>query len=162
MKTATQRDLARRRVLFAILLAVIVIVVVYTAFQNRPWNVPEDAKRMRNPLPPSERALTSARVLYDERCAHCHGATGKGDGKDASQYDPRPTNFSDATRLNTETDGEVFYKISEGKKPMPSFRKRFTEEQRWQLVLLLRSFAVARAEPADVSGSSSSTSRPRP
>jgi len=36
--------------------------------------------------------------------------------------------------MSTVTDGELFYKISEGHRPMPSFKKRFTEEQRWQLV----------------------------
>jgi mono/diheme cytochrome c family protein len=41
------------------------------------------------------------------------------------------------------TDGEIYYQITEGRKPMPSFKKRLTEEQRWQLVLLVRSFASA-------------------
>jgi len=44
--------------------------------------------------------------------------------------------------MNGATDGELFYQISEGRKPMPSFKKRLSEEQRWQLVLLIRSFAT--------------------
>ena len=42
--------------------------------------------------------------------------------------------------MSATTDGELFYQISEGRKPMPAFKKRLTEEQRWQLVLLVRSF----------------------
>jgi len=39
------------------------------------------------------------------------------------------------------TDGELFYKISEGKKPMPVFKTKLSEDDRWHLVLLIRSFA---------------------
>jgi mono/diheme cytochrome c family protein len=56
-------------------------------------------------------------------------------------YDPAPGNLTDAKHMSTRTDGELFYQISQGRKPMPSFKKRLTEEQRWQLVLLVRSFA---------------------
>ena len=54
--------------------------------------------------------------------------------------------------MTAVTDGELFYKLSQGRKPMPSFKKRLTEDQRWRLVLLLRSFAIAPA------GSSAATS----
>ena len=49
--------------------------------------------------------------------------------------------------MNTVTDGEIFYQISEGRKPMPSFKKRLTEDQRWGLVLLVRSFSAPSASP---------------
>jgi mono/diheme cytochrome c family protein len=39
------------------------------------------------------------------------------------------------------TDGEIFWKMGEGKLPMPAFKKRLTDEQRWQLVNYLRTFA---------------------
>jgi len=74
--------------------------------------------------------------VYADKCAHCHGDTGKGDGRDANRYDPAPTDLSDSKKMNPATDGELFYKISEGKKPMPVFKNKLTEDQRWQLVLL--------------------------
>ena len=74
------------------------------------------------------------------KCVQCHGETGKGDGPDAAMYYPSPASLTDGKRMNTATNGELFYEISEGRKPMPSFKKRLTEEQRWQLVLLVRSF----------------------
>ncbi len=49
--------------------------------------------------------------------------------------------------INTVSDGELFYKISQGRKPMPSFRKRLSEQQRWELVLMIRSFAPNAASP---------------
>jgi mono/diheme cytochrome c family protein len=144
MASGAPRNLKVRKSLFALLLLVIVAAIVYSILQNLPWTVPEEAKRRQNPLLPSAEVLRSIRPLYADKCSSCHGNSGKGDGHDASLYDPPPTNFTDAKHLSTVTDGELFYKLSEGRKPMPSFKKRLTEEQRWELVLLLRSFS----EPA--------------
>jgi mono/diheme cytochrome c family protein len=57
--------------------------------------------------------------------------------------------FTDAKRMSEATDGELFYKISEGKKPMPVFKNKLTEDQRWELVLLIRSFAEAAQAPGN-------------
>jgi mono/diheme cytochrome c family protein len=162
MNTPAQRNLATRQALFALLLAVIVLTIVYAVFQNRPWIVPEEAKQRKNPLSQSGADLKSAHAVYLDRCAHCHGDAGKGDGDDASSYDPTPSNFTDAKRSRAVTDGELFYTISEGHKPMPAFKKRLTEEQRWQLVLLIRSFAAPGAELGDPSSSVPHTSGTHP
>jgi hypothetical protein len=45
--------------------------------------------------------------------------------------------------MSPQSDGELFYKISEGRRPMPEFKTKLTEEQRWQLVLLMRWMASA-------------------
>lgn len=143
MPTNTPQDLNTRKTLFALLLALIVVVVAYTFFQeNKPWVIPEEAKSRKNPVPPSEAAVNAAKPLYKENCAQCHGDTGKGDGSEALRYDPKPADFTDAPHMNTVTDGALFYQISQGRKPMPSFKRRMTEDQRWQLVLLIRSFAA--------------------
>jgi mono/diheme cytochrome c family protein len=154
MAIRAPQNLKARKSLFALLLGVIVAAIVYTVLQNRPWTVPEAAKQRQNPLTSSDAILRSIRPLYGDKCASCHGNSGRGDGHDASLYDPLPTNFTDAKRMSAVTDGELFYKLSEGRKPMPSFKKRLTEGQRWQLVLLLRSFA----EPP-VAGSATTSER---
>ena len=136
-----------RKALFVLLLALILVAVAYTYFQeNKPWVIPEEAKARKNPLQPSEAALKSAKALYGENCANCHGDRGKGDGSEAMRYDPKPADFTDAGHMNTVTDGALFYQISQGRKPMPSFKKRMTEDQRWQLVLLVRAFAQENPE----------------
>jgi mono/diheme cytochrome c family protein len=132
--------------MFLLVLAIVAAAIVYSAVNKTPWSwpVPEEAKQLQNPLQPSTPALKSAREVYADKCAHCHGETGKGDGRDANRYDPAPSDFTDTKKMTGATDGELFYKISEGKKPMPVFKNKLTEDQRWQLVLLIRSFA----EPA--------------
>jgi mono/diheme cytochrome c family protein len=139
--------------LFVALLLVAAGSAVYAFFHPGPWIVPEEAKQVVNPLKASQADLPGARKLYLDKCAECHGDTGKGDGPQGKMYDPLPSNLTDAAHMNSVSDGELFYKISEGHRPMPAFRKRLTEEQRWQLVLFLRSLTAA-TPPAPASPSS--------
>ena len=127
--------------LFVTLLVVAAGSAVYAFLHPGPWIVPEAAKQVANPLKPSQVDLPVARKLYLDKCAECHGDTGKGDGPQGRMYDPQPKDLTDAAHMNAVSDGELFYKISEGHRPMPAFRKRLTEEQRWQLVLFLRSLS---------------------
>jgi len=131
--------------LFVVLLLVAAASGVYAFFHPGPWIVPEAAKQVVNPLKPSQADLPAARKLYLDKCAECHGDTGKGDGPQGKMYDPPPKDLTDAAHMNSVSDGELFYKISQGHRPMPAFRKRLTEQQRWQLVLFLRSLSNSAA-----------------
>jgi mono/diheme cytochrome c family protein len=135
-------------VLFVVLLLAAAGSAVYAFFHPGPWIVPEEAKRRVNPLTPSQVNLSVARQLYLDKCAECHGDSGKGDGSQAKLYDPLPTNLADAGHMSTVSDGELFYKISQGHRPMPGFKKRLTDEQRWQLVVFIRSFCGPQSPAA--------------
>ena len=141
MKTLSPRTLLLRKLLFAGLLALIVISVGLALFRKTSFITPASEKERKNPVPATPENLAAAKQRYSEFCTNCHGDTGKGDGSEGMMYDPPPANLTDAAKMSKVTDGEIFYQITQGKKPMPSFRKRLTEEQRWQLVLLVRSFA---------------------
>jgi mono/diheme cytochrome c family protein len=149
MNPSAPKSRALAKLFFVVILAVVGISIVYTAIHANDWSwpVPEEAKQLKNPLQPSEAALKSAWAIYKEKCANCHGDGGKGDGPDASRYEPAPADFTDGKRMSGVSDGELFYKISEGKKPMPVFKTKLNEEQRWQLVLLIRSLATAANSP---------------
>ena len=142
MTTPPKQRRTLPKAMFLLVLAIIAAAIVYAAVNKAPWSwpVPETAKQLKNPLQPTASALKSAREVYADKCARCHGDNGKGDGKDASRYDPAPSDFTDPRRMSAATDGELFYKISEGRKPMPMFKNKLTENQRWELVLLIRSF----------------------
>jgi mono/diheme cytochrome c family protein len=141
MPTNPQTGTLARKLFLALILVTLCVVAVYAYLENRPWKVPEEAKLRPNPVQPSVSALTAGRTLYMDKCTQCHGQTGKGDGPDAASYYPSPTSLVDAKHMSSVTDGEVFYQISEGRKPMPAFKKKLSEEQRWQLVLYVRSLA---------------------
>jgi len=134
-------SLRQRKIVFASLLAIIVAAVAYSIYESQDWPVPETAKRVQNPIQSSAAGLASARAVYLDKCATCHGETGKGDGPEADSYYPHPASLAEASRMEGKSDGELFYRITNGRRPMPAFRKRLSDEQRWQLVLLIRTFA---------------------
>ena len=135
------RSLWLRKILFAALLLLICILVIHwITHENKPWIVPPEYKNLTNPLPPTASSLNAARQIYMDVCAQCHGDRGKGDGPEARSHYPLPADLTDPKVLTNLTDGEIFYQISEGRRPMPSFKARLTEDQRWQLVLFVRSF----------------------
>jgi len=138
-------------VLFIVVLLGAAGSAVYAFFHPGPWIVPEEAKRRSNPLTPSQANLSVGRQLYLDKCAECHGDTGRGDGSQAKNYDPLPSNFTDVQHMSSVSDGELFYKISEGHRPMPGFKKRFNEEQRWQLVWFIRSLHGSASTPQEPS-----------
>src|SRR4029077_12426568 len=89
----------------------------------------------------------AARGIYMDESAQCHGEHGKGDGPEATMHSQTPADLTDTRHMNTVTDGEIFYQISARRQPMPSFKKRLTEDQRWGLVLFVRSFPAPSALP---------------
>ena len=145
-KASTQ---ARRLRLILLLgaLTLIVVSVVLAVLHRGPWVIPLAEKARKNPLPNTPANLAAAKPVYSNKCSDCHGDTGKGDGPDAMMYDPSPSDLTDAAKMNKLTDGEIFYQITEGRKPMPSFKKKLSEEQRWQLVLFVRSLAHSGVPP---------------
>ena len=105
------------------------------------WSAPARVKNMQNPFPATPEALVSARNDYTAHCQSCHGANGDGKGERAERLSIAPADFGDAHAMGLRTDGELFWMISEGHKPMPAFRGTMSEEQRWHLVDYVRRFA---------------------
>ena len=146
MSTNSPAIFKLRKFLFAALLLLSCVLIIYwLTQQNKPWIVPEEFKALKNPVLPSEFNLNSAKQIYSEECAQCHGDHGKGDGPEARTHLPLPADLTDAARMARITDGEIFYQITQGRRPMPSFKNRLTPDQRWQLVLLIRSFTPPAA-----------------
>ena len=133
----------RRAVGIALSVMAIAVVLSISAAPHDPkdWPVPAAAKKMKNPVPLTQAALAAARDTFNDRCVNCHGETGKGDGSDAMMYTPKPADLSDAHMMGMMSDGEIFYKISEGRNAMLAFKNLLTVEQRWQLVHYVRTLA---------------------
>lgn len=138
-----QQKFKLRRMVFIALLGMIVVAIVLAVMRRGEWIIPEEARQRHNPLQSSAQVFEAARPLYKENCERCHGVTGKGNGPESARQYPAPSDLADAKRMNALTDGAIFYQISEGRRPMPTFKRRLTEDQRWHLVLLLRSFATS-------------------
>jgi mono/diheme cytochrome c family protein len=121
----------------------------WVAAHDKDWPVPPEAAKVKNPVAPTPDNLAAAHAIYMDKCANCHGEKGAGDGPEADMYTPSPSKFNDAHMMSEMTDGEIFWKMTEGRKPMPSFKKQLSDEQRWQLVNYLRTLTPkTAAKPA--------------
>ncbi len=108
--------------------------------QPKPWPVPDAAAKKANPVKSSSESISSGKALWNQHCASCHGKTGKGDGTKAAQLKTQPEDLSSAT-IQSQSDGALFYKTSEGRGDMPSFKKKIPDPNEiWDLVNFMRTF----------------------
>jgi mono/diheme cytochrome c family protein len=138
-----KRAYSNSKTLLLMLTMALLIFIFHKSFaQNKLWVAPPDADNVKNPLAGNVALLTEAKTLYTANCGPCHGEKGKGDGPAAPGLNPKPADHtSDA--VQKQTDGAIFWKISEGRTPMPSYKKVFSEQQRWELVNYIRTLPKA-------------------
>ncbi len=84
------------------------------------WKAPSRAARKKNPLPADDKSVARGRAIYGRECRACHGPSGSGDGSRARDVTKKPADLTNS-KMWDQTDGALFWKITEGKKPMPSF-----------------------------------------
>ena len=90
-------------------------------------------------------SLETAKAVYDQNCAQCHGETGRGDGPAAETMqpkEPKPANFLDPDLMSGLSAFKAFNTTSFGIQGtgMPNF-SALSEEARWEVgfyVLALR------------------------
>jgi mono/diheme cytochrome c family protein len=109
------------------------------AVELEGWRAPEEARSVANPVEADEASLERGLKLYKRACAKCHGAEGKGDGRVSKMLDTQPADLS--ARVPYQSDGELYWKLTEGRQPMPAFGKDLSAEQLWDLVNYLRMLA---------------------
>ena len=114
----------------------------FSTFQTPPWIVPDAFKNKANPVASNAASIAAGKALYGTHCKSCHGAKGLGDGTKAKELKTEAGDFSKAT-FQTQTDGSLFYKISEArgkdKSDMPSFKKKISDaDDIWSIVNFVR------------------------
>jgi mono/diheme cytochrome c family protein len=120
-----------------------IILLTSSAFVNSqqpkaPWVVPDKLSKTVNPVKSDAASLKEGKELWGKHCQSCHGKTGLGDGPKAEQLKTEPGNFTLAT-TQQQSDGAIFYKISEGRNDMPSFKKKIPEEEDiWNTINYMR------------------------
>lgn len=115
--------------------------ISFSVFAQDNWVAPLDAKEIINPYNGNQIAAQKGEMLFQKLCWTCHGKSGLGDGPAGKNLNPQPKNF----RLNSvqdQSDGELYWKISNGKGMMLPYKHSLSEEQRWQLVNYIRSFKI--------------------
>lgn len=99
---------------------------------------PEKARAKRNPLEKDPNAIAAGRILFEQRCAECHGDSADGGKKGPSLR---------AAEIQDAEPGAIFWILTNGvvRKGMPVWSK-LPEPQRWQLVSFIKSLGPVPAE----------------
>ena len=105
--------------------------------QTKNWVAPASADKLVNPYKTSLEAVSSGKVTYNAMCVICHGDKGKGNGAASVSLTTPPANFLSIS-VRDESDGAIFWKLSEGNPPMASYKTMLTEKQRWEVVNYIR------------------------
>ncbi|MBA2661439.1 MAG: cytochrome c [Bradymonadaceae bacterium] len=114
-------------------------------------DVPEPYRNMTNPLAGDAPAALLGEALFEQNCARCHGASGQGDGPEASTNTGGVvSDLTDATHGALDDD-YLNWRIHEGgahapfNSLMPAFKETLSDEQAWQIITYLRHLVAERA-----------------
>jgi mono/diheme cytochrome c family protein len=100
------------------------------------WLAPASAKNVINPYA-GKSSISKGKSIYKTRCTVCHGEKGKGDGPAGKALNPPAADHSSAL-VQDQTDGELFWKVSEGRGMMVGWKLILPAEDRWHVVNYLR------------------------
>ena len=87
----------------------------------------------------SDEQLAHAKTLFQERCARCHGADGRGETVLGDMLGV--PDFTDAKWWKEgKSDKRLITSVTEGKGEMPAFGKKFSKQEIGALVYYVRGF----------------------
>jgi len=107
------------------------------AISATDWVAPKSADKLKNPLEGDAKAAKLGKNLYTDNCLSCHGSKGEGNGPASAALNPKPKNLT-SEKVQSQTDGAIFWKITTGNPPMVSWQKVLSEKERWSLVDYIR------------------------
>ena len=117
--------------------------------QRSTFKAPDDIYTLQNPQRSSPERIAVGRRLYEKgaapACEMCHGLKGDGKGTLATQFEPRPRNFTCAEMLDEIPDGQLFWIIRNGSPDtgMPAYKK-LSDRSIWRIILYLRTLAKTK------------------
>ncbi|MFN2314963.1 MAG: cytochrome c [Bacteroidales bacterium] len=104
--------------------------------RGQDWVVPEERRGRLSTFPFTDETRKEGERLYNINCLSCHGTPGK---NNYIALEPSPGDPA-TEKIQRNSDGEIFHKVSAGRGQMPSFRSVLTTEEIWKIVSYVRSF----------------------
>jgi len=101
----------------------------------------KEAPKGEPTIPADETNLTAGAAIYTENCAFCHGVPDTPTSKAAKGMYPLPPQlFTHDEMVTDDPTGKIFWKVKNGLRMtgMPGFNEMLTENQMWQVSLLLK------------------------
>jgi len=138
-KSTRKKD---RRFTLVALFVVLIVGVAALLHAVTGWSTRAAARKLKNPVPATADAVAAGMRVYRQHCQKCHGENGDGKGVKAAELSVAPGDFTDAGKMRSLSDGELFWEITKGQRPMPAFADKLSDQERWQVVDFIRTFAA--------------------
>ena len=92
-----------------------------------------------NPIKSTPESIAAGKALFQQNCIQCHGIDGRGDGVEAANLSPQPSDFRLHMPLHTDPQFKEFIANGYPGSAMPKFGGALSDEDMWNLVNYLRS-----------------------
>jgi mono/diheme cytochrome c family protein len=122
---------------FLAILAFLIVTGTKSMAQEISWVAPEYSNSSQNPFVGNQKATEEGKMIFNQMCVLCHGNNGQGNGEAGLTLQTPPANFL-ALNVKSQSDGAIFWKITNGKAPMATYFEILTDDQRWKLVNYIR------------------------
>lgn len=126
-----------------VLIPLLLLLPYLAMSQTSDWVAPKEADALKNPYPATAASMQQAKAKFQQLCVICHGDKGKGDGVAGMALKPKPANFT-TTKVQSESDGAIFWKMTNGRAPMAAYKDILTDQERWELVNYIRTFKKSK------------------
>jgi mono/diheme cytochrome c family protein len=90
-------------------------------------------------------AVATGQSVYEANCLACHGASGQGNGPEATAQNVPPTDLAGLEYWAGRSNAAVFDRLAPGTIPQHSYS--LTEAERWAAVDYARTFSYAYVDP---------------
>ncbi|MBM4166242.1 MAG: cytochrome c [Ignavibacteria bacterium] len=118
-------------------------------FQATPEDAIRAGEELINPFSETEKGLTRGAFVFSTFCTPCHGNSATGDGSVTKKgFPPPPSLFADkALKMK---DGQMFHILTYGQANMPSLASQISFDDRWKVILHVRSLQKQQQTVAGV------------
>ena len=128
------------RLKISIVAGLLMMLVPWT--QAQEWIVPDEAVLTSNPSEYTLENVKLGKAIYTKNCKSCHGDPGK---NNPLALVPTPVDMA-SEKMQANSEGALFYKISKGKGVMPPFESTIPETDRWLLVNFIQNYNPEREQ----------------
>lgn len=123
-------------------------------YTNDPESRIKAGNELINPIKPDSEAISRGKEIYTTFCLQCHGIAGEGNGHlfTSGLYLLKPSSLVDSVALKLK-DGEIYHTITLGIRSMGAHGSQIRPEDRWKLVIYIRTLQDEKAKELKEAGS---------
>ncbi|THB76172.1 MAG: cytochrome c [Desulfobulbaceae bacterium] len=118
------------------LLYVVAFIAVLFFFPQRlsggDWYAPQEATAQQNPIERSDASVAAGKKLFEANCISCHAIDAKGLKAAHARLDIDTPNL--VIGLKAQSGGAYHWKIKNGKKRMPGYQQRLSDQEIWHII----------------------------